>query len=29
VRKMIEDAGFKVVSCEVVGKLFCVDARPV
>ena len=27
--KMIEDAGFKVTSCEVVGKLFCVDAKPV
>ena len=29
VEKMVTDAGFKVVSCEVVGKLFCVDARPV
>jgi SAM-dependent methyltransferase len=29
VYKMIEDAGFKVTSCETVGKLFCVDARPV
>lgn len=27
--KMLEEAGFKVVSSEVVGKLFCVDARPV
>jgi 2-polyprenyl-3-methyl-5-hydroxy-6-metoxy-1,4-benzoquinol methylase len=26
--EMIEDAGFRVESCEVVGKLFCVDARP-
>jgi SAM-dependent methyltransferase len=29
VYKLIEEAGFKVKSCEVVGKLFCVDARPV
>ena len=27
--QMIEEAGFKVTSCEVVGKLFCVDARTV
>ena len=27
--KMLEDAGFRVVSCEAVGKLFCVDARPI
>jgi ubiquinone/menaquinone biosynthesis C-methylase UbiE len=27
--KMIEDAGFKVVSVDTVGKLFCVEARPV
>ncbi len=27
--KMIQDAGFRVESCEVVGKLFCVDARPI
>jgi len=25
---MLEKAGFEVVSCETVGKLFCVDARP-
>ena len=29
VYQMIESAGFKVVSCETVGKLFCVEARPV
>jgi predicted RNA methylase len=29
VYKFLEDAGFRVVSCEVIGKLFCVDARPV
>lgn len=29
VYKMIENAGFKVESCEVIGKLFCVKARPV
>jgi len=29
VYKMIEDAGFKVESCETIGKLFCVEARPV
>jgi SAM-dependent methyltransferase len=29
VYKLLEDAGFRVVSCEVIGKLFCVDARPV
>ena len=28
VYRMLEDAGFRVESCEVVGKLFCVDARP-
>jgi ubiquinone/menaquinone biosynthesis C-methylase UbiE len=27
--KLLQDAGFRVESCEVVGKLFCVDARPV
>ena len=27
VYKMLQDAGFEVKSCEVVGKLFCVDAR--
>jgi predicted RNA methylase len=26
--KLIEDAGFQVQSCETVGKLFCVEARP-
>jgi len=25
--KMLEDAGFEVVSCETIGKLFCVEAR--
>jgi SAM-dependent methyltransferase len=29
VYQMIESAGFKVESCETVGKLFCVEARPV
>ncbi len=29
VYKMLQDAGFEVKSCEVVGKLYCVDARPV
>lgn len=29
VYKMIEEAGFRVNSCETVGKLFCVDASPV
>ena len=29
VYKLIEDAGFKVESCETIGKLFCVEARPV
>jgi predicted RNA methylase len=28
VYKLIEDAGFKVESCETIGKLFCVEARP-
>jgi len=28
VYQMLQDAGFRVESCEVVGKLFCVDARP-
>jgi SAM-dependent methyltransferase len=28
VYQMLEDAGFRVQSCEVVGKLFCVDALP-
>ncbi len=29
VYKMLEEAGFKVESCESIGKLFCVEARPV
>ena len=29
VYKLLEDAGFQVVSCRTVGKLFCVEARPV
>lgn len=29
VMQLHKDAGFEVVSCEVVGKLFCVEARPV
>lgn len=29
VYRMIEEAGFKVVSCQTVGKLFCVEARPI
>ena len=28
VLRMLEEAGFRIESCEVVGKLFCVDARP-
>lgn len=28
VYKMLEEAGFSVVSCRTVGKLFCVEARP-
>jgi SAM-dependent methyltransferase len=28
VYQMLQDAGFRVASCEVVGKLFCVDALP-
>ena len=27
--RLIGEAGFEVVSCQVVGKLFCVEARPV
>ena len=27
VYEMLEGAGFKVVSCETVGKLFCVEGR--
>jgi len=27
--RLIEQAGFEVISCEVIGKLFCVEARPV
>jgi len=26
--RLLEDAGFQVESCETIGKLFCVDARP-
>ena len=29
VYKLIEDAGFKVDSCETIGKLFCVEATPI
>ena len=29
VYKLLEEAGFKVVDCRTVGKLFCVEARPV
>jgi ubiquinone/menaquinone biosynthesis C-methylase UbiE len=29
VYRLLENAGFEVVSCEVVGKLFCVESRPV
>jgi ubiquinone/menaquinone biosynthesis C-methylase UbiE len=29
VYELLEQAGFRVESCEVIGKLFCVDARPV
>jgi SAM-dependent methyltransferase len=29
VYKMIEEAGFKVDTCETIGKLFCVEATPV
>lgn len=29
VYKLIQEAGFRVERCDVVGKLFCVDARPV
>jgi len=28
VLKLIEDAGFEVQSCDTIGKLFCVEARP-
>lgn len=28
VYQLLEDAGFRVETCEVIGKLFCVDARP-
>jgi predicted RNA methylase len=28
VYKMLREAGFQVVSCETVGKLYCVEARP-
>ena len=29
IRRYYEEAGFRVDSCEVIGKLFCVEARPV
>ena len=29
IRKLLKDAGFEMVSCEVVGKLYCVEARPI
>ena len=29
IRRMLKEAGFEVVSVEVVGKLFCVESRPV
>jgi ubiquinone/menaquinone biosynthesis C-methylase UbiE len=28
VYQLLEEAGFRVETCEVIGKLFCVDARP-
>jgi hypothetical protein len=28
VYKMLQDAGFEVLSCETIGKLHCVNARP-
>ena len=28
VYQLLQDAGFRVESCDVIGKLFCVDARP-
>ena len=29
IRTLLKDAGFEMVSCEVVGKLYCVEARPI
>ena len=29
VYRLLEQSGFEVVSCEVIGKLYCVEARPV
>lgn len=29
VTKMLRDAGFEVIRCDTVGKLFCVEARPI
>jgi len=29
VYRLLEQAGFEVVSCEVIGKLYCVESRPV
>lgn len=29
VKRLLEEARFEVVTCEVVGKLFCVEARPI
>ncbi len=29
IRKLLKEAGFEMVSCEVVGKLYCVEARPI
>jgi 2-polyprenyl-3-methyl-5-hydroxy-6-metoxy-1,4-benzoquinol methylase len=29
VYRILKEAGFEVVSCEVIGKLYCVEARPV
>jgi len=29
IRKMLKEAGFEMVSCQVVGKLYCVEARPI
>jgi hypothetical protein len=29
VEQMLRESGFEVVRCDTVGKLFCVEARPV
>jgi hypothetical protein len=29
VERMLRDSGFEVVRCDTVGKLFCVEARPI